>query len=110
MAVTITAAEIVKATSYAYAGRKITPADHLAAVDRLLPMATAVIEKYAPMAPPSVQGVAVTRYIGWWLEARMGSFQSNQVKAPPQSHGPAFKNCGAMSMLSAWKIRRAASI
>ena len=110
MAVTITATEIVAKTSYAFAGRKITPTDHLAAVEGLLPTATAVIEKYAPTAPSSVQGVAVTRYVGWWLEARFGSFASNQVKAPPQSLGPAFRNCGAQAMLSAWKVRRAAAV
>ena len=111
MAVTaITAAEIVAQTAYAYAGRRQSATAHLAAVEALLPMATSLTETYAPEAPTGVKNVAMVRLIGWFLEGRFGSFQSNQVKVPSQSHSVFFRNSGAQAMLSPYKRRRAAAI
>ena len=109
MAVTITAAEVVKATSYAYAGRKI--GDHLAASTRLLPVATALVEKYGGAAvPEAVANEAVIRICGYYLEGRFGAFAGAGVVIPPQSHSAAFRNSGAQSLVSPWKIRRAGAI
>ena len=107
----ITAAGIVAATSYAYAGRKISAADHLAAATRLLPVAQAIVEKYGGSAvPESVANEAIVRLCGYFMEGRFGAFTGTGVQIPPQSHSAAFRNSGSQALVSPWKTRRAGAI
>ena len=107
----VTAADVVDATSYAYAGRKTSPADHLAAATRLLPVAQAIIEKYGGSeVPESVSNEGIVRLCGYFMESRFGSFAGAGVVIPPQSHAAAFRNSGAQSLISPWKIRRAGAV
>ena len=109
MAVTITAAAVTAATSYAFAGRK--NADHLAAATRLLPVAQAIVEKYGGAAvPDAVANEAVIRICGYIMEGRFGAFAGAGVVIPPQSHAAAFRNSGAQGLISPWKVRRAGAI
>ena len=109
MAVTITASEVTAATNYAFAGRKI--GDHLAAATRLLPVATAMVEKYGGAAvPEAVANEAVIRICGYFLEGRFGAFAGAGVVIPPQSHAAAFRNSGAQNLISPFKVRRAGAI
>ena len=107
----ISAAEVVAATSYAFAGRKVSAADHLAAATRLLPTAQAIVLKYGGSAvPESVSNESIVRLIGYYLEGRFGSFAGAGVQIPPQSHSAAFRNSGAQSLVSPWKVRRGGAI
>ena len=102
------AAEVVAATSYAYAGRKISADDHLAAVTRLLPVAEAIVEKYGgDGVPAAVENESIVRLVGYFLEGRFGAFAGTGVQIPPQSHAAAFRNSGAQALVSPWKVRRA---
>ena len=98
---TITAADVVDATGYAYSGRKVSPAEHLAAVTRLLPVARSIIERYGDDGvPEAVASEGIIRLTGYFLEARFGAFASSQTKIPPQAHAAAFRNSGAQSLIS----------
>ena len=107
----ITAAELVASTGYAFAGRKVSAADHLAAATRLLAVAQEIVTKYGGAAvPEGVSNEAIIRVVGYFLEARFGSFTGTGVQIPPQSHAAAFRNSGAQSIVSPWKVRRAGAI
>ena len=107
----IAADEIVAATSYAFAGRKVSAADHLAAATRLQPVAKAIVTKYGGAGvPEAVSNEAIIRLCGYFMEGRFGAFAGAGVVIPPQSHAAAFKNCGAQALVSPWKVRRAGAI
>ena len=111
MAITITAAEVAAAVGYAWAGRKSSPADQLAAATRLLPVAQSIVEQYGgDGVPTSVANESVLRLVGYFIEAKYGAFVSSQTKIPPQAHAAAFRNSGAQSLISPWKIRRAGAV
>lgn len=69
---------------------------------RLRKAAVAVVERYAPDAPPAVSNEAVVRLAGYMLDA------------PPagagESHAAALRNSGAAGLLSPWRVRRAGTI
>ena len=106
----ITAAELVSAIVYAYSGRKLSAASQLAEAERLLPVARALVMKYAPNCPEAINAEAIIRIVGYFSEARYGGFVSNETKIPPASHAAAFRNSGAMALVSPWKKRRAARV
>ena len=107
----ITPAELVSASSYAYAGRKISPTDHLAAATRLLPVAQEIVTRYGGAGvPESVSNEAIVRLASYFMEGRFGSFAGAGVVIPPQSHSAAFRNSGAQNLVSPWKVRRAGAI
>ena len=107
----VTAAELQAATSYALAGRKVSPNDHLTAATRLLPVAQAIVLRYGGDAvPEAVSNEAIIRLCGYFMEGRFGAFTGSGVQIPPQSHAAAFRNCGAQSLISPWKIRRAGAV
>ena len=106
----ITASEVVAAIVYAYSGRKLSPDSQLAEAERLLPMARAIVQKYAPDAPEAVANESIIRICGYFSEARYGGFVSNETKIPPASHAAAFRNSGAMALVSPWKRRRAGRV
>ena len=107
----ITASELVDATHYAFAGRKVSAEAHLAEATRLLPVAKAVCEKHGgDSLPEAILNEGIIRFSGYLLEGRFGAFVSNQTKIPPSSHAAAFQNSGAKMLVSPWKKRRAGRI
>ena len=104
----ITAAAIVKGTSQAFAGRRVSPADHLIFVERMLPVATALVDRYAAEAPEAVRSEGILRFIGALMESGYGSKFTKDVK--PVNHGSMFRTCGAQGLLQPWHPRRAGAI
>lgn len=74
--------------------------------------AAAMVQRYAPGAPLTVQAEAVLRCAGWLLQVRAGAerqsaegnTQSTRYFPPGRS---ALRSSGAMALLSPWKVRRA---
>ena len=103
MAVTITAADLGVAAQLT--------ADQ---ATRLLPVATALVERYAPSAPAEIQNEAAIRVAGWLGHTAAGSI--TRVETGPRStefaasQKGALRHSGAMSLLSAWKTRRAGAV
>ena len=99
VAVTLTAAELAAETG----------AD-LSRATRVLGVATAMVEDYAPLAPPAVQKEAAIRFGGWLLASDYGAIRAETLG--PMSadyvtnHSAAFRNCGAAMLLTRWKVRR----
>ena len=107
----VAAVDVQAATSYALAGRKVSPTDHLAAATRLLPVAQAIVLRYGGDAvPEAVSNEAIIRLCGYFMESRFGSFAGAGVQIPPQSHSAAFRNCGAQNLVSPWKKRRGGAV
>ena len=106
----ITATELVASIVYAYSGRKLSEGSQLAYATRLLPVARAIVMKYAPEAPEAIQNESIIRICGYFAEARYGGFVSNETKIPPSSHAAAFRNSGAQALVSPWKRRRAGRV
>ena len=86
--------------------------------ERLLPVATAMVIRYAPDAPSVLLNEGVIRVSGW-LSGRtatgatsealeVGAFRSETRHSPSQQGALRFS--GAMSLLSPWKQRRAGLI
>ena len=102
MAVTLTEAQLAEALP------KGAPAA------RLLPVAVAVVEEYAPAAPSVLQDEAVIRFAGYLAEARFGAVSSRSVDPLSQeyvvNHAPAFRNCGGAALLTRYRVRRAGAI
>ena len=85
-----------------------------ALADRLLPVATALVERYAPGAPEAVQNEATIRVAGWLAEApssgaRVETIGDITTTWTPSMTG-ALRSSGAMGLLSVWKQRRAGAI
>lgn len=84
-------------------------------LDQLIAVAAAVIEKEAPAAPQAIKNEAAVRFCGYLAQARPGAVRSHQLAESYRqefvvNHGPAFRNCGAKSMLSPFVVRRAGSV
>ena len=82
-----------------------------ATATRLLAVATALVNRYAPDAPVAIANEAVIRCAGWLYEApssgaRMESIGDVRTSFSPGATG-ALRSSGAMALLSPWKIRRA---
>ena len=101
----ITAAAIVDATSMAFAGRRVTPAKHLAEVERLRPVALALTERYASSAPEEIKSESLVRFIGAALESGYGAKFTSQVR--PLNHSSMFRTSGAQGLLYPWHPKRA---
>ena len=104
MAVTLTEAELAAA---------LAVNDTLAA--RLHPVAVALVERYAPDAPPAVQDEAAIRCAGWLAESPAGAIRSETTGDVRTAFDPgralsALRHSGAMGILSGWKARRAGAI
>ena len=103
MAVTLTAQELADETG----------AD-LSRATRVLGVATAMVEDYAPLAPAAVQNEAAIRLGGYLVASDYGAIRAESLG--PQSmdyttnHAAAFRNCGAAMLLTRWKRRRAGAI
>lgn len=103
MAVTITAAGMAEVLGVSQA-----------LADRLHPVATALVERFAPDAPEEIQNEAAIRFAGYLATAKNTGVRKIDIGGigmePITAHGPAFRNCGAMALLSPWKVRRAGVI
>ena len=82
---------------------------------RLHGVSVALVQSFAPGAPPAVQDEAVIRCAGWLLETPAGAVRSEttgDVRTTfdgARSLG-ALRGSGSMGLLSPWKIRRAGAI
>ena len=103
MAVTITAAELAEAV-----GVDSTTAT------RLLAVAAALVNRYAPDAPDAISNEAVIRTAGWLAEQPSAAIRSETEGDIRTSYSPmmqsALRHSGAMALCSPWKIRRAGLI
>lgn len=85
-----------------------------ALADRLHPVATAVVERYGPGAPSDVQDEAAIRFAGYLAQAKNIGMRKVNIGGldlePVIDHAPAFRRCGAMALLSPWRVRRAGAI
>ena len=81
---------------------------------RLLAVATAHVERFAPAAPGAVQNEAIIRFSGWLNESPVSGARREDIGDVSTAYSPAmtdgFRASGAMALLSPWKIRRAGSI
>ena len=86
----------------------------LAKAARLFPVCVALVERYAPSAPPSIRCEACIRVASWLQQqpSRLRKFSTGGVEfefQDPAIRG-ALVSAGAASLLSPWKIRRAGAI
>ena len=94
-------------------GRVLSVNDAMAV--RLLPVAVALVERFAPDAPDAIQNEAVIRCAGWLIEAPAGPFRSESTGDVRSGFDTsralsALRHSGAMGLLSPWKARRAGAI
>ena len=103
MAVSLTAIELAAALGV-----------NQALADRLHPVAVALVERYAPIAPSRAQNEGVVRTAGWLADTPAASLQAEQFGDVSVTWAPgqlsALRHSGAMALLSPWKVRRAGSI
>lgn len=85
---------------------------------RLLPVASALVTRYAPDAPDPIQNEAVIRFAGYLAQSasasRFGAVRSLRIAGisldTTAAHGAAFRSSGAAALLSQWRVRRAGVI
>ena len=103
MAVTISAADLAA---------EIGATDQRAT--RLLAVATAAVEDYAPDAPEALQNEAVIRFAGYLAQSDYGGILTEEVGPRKvtyaERHGAMFRNSGAEALLTRHKRRRAGAI
>ena len=78
-------------------------------------LAAALVEQYAPSAPAAAKDEAVIRFVGYMAQSsNYGAIRKGGVGPLSieyvTNHAAAFRNCGASSLLTHWKIRRAGVI
>ena len=100
----ISAEDIVGATGMALSGRRVTEEEHLAQVERLRPVALALVERYAPSAVDEIKSEALIRFCGASLESGFGAKFTSQVR--PLNHSAMFRTCGALGLLHPWRVQR----
>lgn len=103
MAVTLTAAALAAAIGA-----------ETATAERLLPVATALVERYAPDAPEALQNEAVVRCGGYLHEMPGASIRSEATGDIRTSYAAnnmsPLRHSGAIALLSPWKARRGGAI
>lgn len=76
--------------------------------------ASALVERYAPLAPQPIRDEGVVRTAGWLAEQPAAAVRSQAVgditTSYAATHTGALRHSGAMGLLSAWKVRRAGAI
>ena len=89
-------------------------ADDAADAERVMAVASAMVERYAPTAPQSAKNEAVIRCAGALVQSDFGGIASESigdrtVAYTPQPAGgwSPFRRSGAMGLLSPWRVRRA---
>lgn len=103
MAVTLTSAEL--ATAAGLSAEK---------AQRLLPVAKALVERYAPTAPVEILNEATIRCVGYLAEQPAAPIRSLEFAMIHLEHSPSMvsvlRHSGAMALLSPFKVRRAGAI
>ena len=103
-------AAAVKRLQAAVAGA--TESDERAA--QLGAVASALVEREAPGAPQVIRDEAVIRFAGYLAQSDFGGIRQETIGPMTTeyvvNHQAAFRNCGAMALLSPWKVRRAGAI
>ena len=103
MAVTITVGELAEAI-----GTDSTTAT------RLLAVATALVDCYAPDAPDPISNEATIRAAGWLAEQPAAAIRSETegdiTTGYAPTHTSALRHSGGQALLSPWKIRRGGAI
>lgn len=84
-------------------------------IDALLAVASDRIEEYAPAAPQSTRNEASVRFAGYLAQSDYGGIVDESVEGYRSvtytvNHAAAFRNSGAMALLTRWKVRRAGAI
>ena len=81
---------------------------------RLLPVATMLVERYAPSAPTEIQNEAVIRVVGHMRQAPAGlrklGIGTVDIEYDLSGQRAMFRNSGAAALLTSWKKRRAGAI
>ena len=83
-------------------------------LDALIGAASALIERESPGAPQATKNEACVRMCGYLAQSDFGAVRSETIG--PKSaeyvtnHAAMFRACGAKSLLSPWKVRRAGAI
>ena len=96
----------------------LTPSDLEAALAinalavRLHGVSVALVQRYAPDAPPAVQDEAVIRCAGWLAESPAGAIRSETTGDVRTVDGPGHRARFDIRALwgFAWKVRRAGAI
>ena len=82
--------------------------------ERLLPVAVALVEDYAPGAPSEVQDEAALRCCGWLVEQPRAAVRSERQGDIETEFNPsslsALRHSGAMGLLTRWKVRRGGAV
>ena len=103
MAVTITVEQVVSELGI-----------KTATATRVLATASALVTRFAPAAPETIQNEAVLRCAGWLADSPSSGVRRESVGPLDVSYSPlatgALRSSGAMSLLSPWKARRAGVI
>ena len=85
-----------------------------ATADRLLPVVTALVTRYAPDAPDVIANEAAIRAGGWLHEQPKAGIRSDAAGPFTVNYAAglagAMRNSGAAAMLAPWRVRRAGSI
>ncbi len=81
---------------------------------RILAVASALVEKYAPEAPEAIQNEAAIRLGGYLSQADYGTIRTETLGpysvSHQMNHAMAFRNSGAQALLTYWRERRAGAI
>ena len=103
---------IIFATSYLKDA--ISPGASDATIRRLGETAGAHVDRYAPGAPQAVKNEAVIRFSSYMIQSNTGPITSLDVGRVnierTVNHAAMFRLCGAQSLLTHWKVRRAGAI
>lgn len=87
---------------------------HPAEANRILPVASKLVERYAPGAPEEIQNEAVIRLSGWLCEQPAASIREEETGDIRTSYAAnnanALKHSGAMSLLAPFRVYRAGVI
>ena len=88
--------------------------DGLARAARILAVAVAAVEDYAPGAPDVLKDEAVYRFGGYLIGSDYGQVAKETVGPQafeyPINHASAFRNCGAAMLLTRYRVRRARAV
>ena len=104
MSVTLTAAELATVIS-----RDVSVAT------RLLPVVSAIVEKYAPLAPAAIQDGAAIRFAAYLANTQgLVGFRKVDIGGlnvePLPAHGAAFYHSGAAALLARFRTHSAGLI
>ena len=85
-----------------------------ATAERLLPVAVALVDRYAPDAPEAVRDEAAIRCAGWLVDQPSAAVRSVTTGDLSTDYTPtmvsALRHSGAMGLLTFWKIRRGGAV